>query len=174
MINPGTLAEAFLIGGLVYWYRGQGRTKIPKPILQALFAFPYAVVTLHHGLIIAAANWIVTTFAVWTGHGNWQSPTQPSEPPPGAKQERLEFLIYWLKPYLSDYCYKVTGLTLTSLAVTLPTALIERNPYVALTALCKPAAYMIGAAGQKLLPMTQFGEAGTGAGMWSTLLLTAP
>lgn len=170
------ILQAAFMGGFIYWFRGQKSTAV-KPALQAFFALPYAGRVYAAGFPwwVALGVWIITTAAVWTGHGNWQALTQPNYPPPGDDKERLEPLIYWLKPHLPDYWYKVIGLTLTGLVVTLPTGLLLLSPSIVLSAFWKPAAYMFGwwtYPRQKHFAPTQIGEAGTGAGMWSTLVMS--
>lgn len=161
-------------GGYVYWIRGQSST-VPKPIYQILFALPYAtLVCVQYNWYIALIILVITTLGVWTGHGNFQPLEEPQNPPSTADDERLEFIIKPLKNKIPQYWYKVLGLFITGLSITLPTGLVLLNPWIVLSAVFKPLAYMTGWYSvkyqTKIVP-TQVSEILTGAGLWVSLLM---
>lgn len=163
-------AMLVLIGAVLYRWRGADhkyKKFFPRPFNQILFALPYAVVTYLFfggviGLLIGASVWAFATLATLTGHGRFMTLSEPLS----GEEETLEFIIKPLQQKMPVYWYKVLGLSLTGLAITLPAGILTLNPFLALSGGLKGIAY---AAAQELNSGTEGGELLTGAVLWGTL-----
>lgn len=183
LLKVGGAIVAGLVGAIIYRYRGM-ENNWPRPILQLLFVVPFAFYLWFNfafpvpddawkfGLTLGALVW--ATLMVLTGHGGWMDLASYTKE---RKDERLEFLIKWAKPKMSEYWYDVLGLTVNGALITVPVGILTLNPIVALIGALKAPAYMIG---WKLFPSgatkpgildeaTEVGEALTGFFMWVSL-----
>lgn len=166
-----------LLGAWLYRWRGLAHPKkkyFPRPFNQMVFALPYALFTFffwyhiigfNYALAIGIAVWGLTTLGALTGHGGGHDLGSDKDE---RDDERLEFLIKWLKPKIPEYWYDVLLLSITGLAVTIPAGIATLNPLLALSGLFKGPAYMVSwAVGEK----TEGGELLTGAVLWGALFI---
>lgn len=135
-----------VIGGIIYRMRGGWGHDFPRPIEQALFAFPilgYAVMAPWM-LIVPAYVWAVAWYC--TGHGGFMDLASWLQ---ARAQETLEPLIAWLKDDMPEYWYDVLGLAVTSIVPLVPLAIIvgwyapAALIWVILAMLGKPVGYML-------------------------------
>lgn len=153
-----------IVGACLYRWRGHAskyKKFFPRPFNQIAFALPYAFIALqvswYAGLIVLAA----TVLALLTGHGNFFLRGT------GGKPETTEFLVSWAKPYMSLYWYRVMGLSMTGLLVTLPCGIATLNPVIALSGILKGAAYVI--SNKLKYGDTEKAEFFTGLFLWGVL-----
>lgn len=104
-----------ILGAVIYRLRGSKYNV--RPVFQMWFAVTYAyLVLLEYNLIASFLILAITTLAVCVGHGRFISLDA------GLKDTDPECIECLMTPFqgLSDYWYKVLGLSLTGLLITLP------------------------------------------------------
>lgn len=144
-MTPVLAIEWILSFGLIgaglfrlYGAKESERHGIPKAVVAMLFTLPYAFISpAEIGLFI----WIVTFVAMVTGHGNGQDLGTYTGP---TKDEKIEFLVKWLKPYLSPYWYDAAFLAVNGLLMTAPGGIAAGSCEVTFSGLMRPVGYMIG------------------------------
>lgn len=156
-----------LLGAFIYRWRGMShpyKKYFPRPFNQMVFALPFAYEAfIHTDILVALVVLALTTLGVLTGHGRGMSLNEPLT----GKPETLEFLIRFLENKIPVYWYKVILLSITGLAITLPSGIVTLNPILALSGILKGPAYMLGHFGSKR--GTESGELLTGAALWGIL-----
>lgn len=166
MISLLAIPMFSILGAITYYDRG-ANTHLPRPVWQALFALPFALfVSLNHSYL-APLVWAIITGAVCLAHGPFQALLEPQNPPEGYKHTHYEFIFSWIRPYVSLYAYKVIGLSVSGLLITLP-SLPFLGPVVGLSGVLKGPAYIFGSVLSRRWP-TRYGEALTGAILWGVL-----
>ena len=146
-----------LLGGIIYRWRGSSHSYRPLP--QLLFSLPFAVYSPYPLVVFA-----LTFLAVCSGHGRWMSLKHPLT----GKPERTEFIIQWLENKLPPYWYKVLGLSLSGMLITLPAGIAALDPFLAVSGILKAVAYMIGWQSKRY--QTEIGEFLTGIFLWGVLV----
>ncbi len=149
------VAVSAAIGGVISRFHGGGFIGgFPKVIKNALWAAPFATVVYFSvvPLWVVLGAFVLCLAGKATGHGGGMDlGTNPKEPNNGRSIERLEYLVYWLYPYLPRYwydtlCMAIYGLAATSGAVfaMLYAGRTTEAVIMTLAGLAKAPAYMIG------------------------------
>lgn len=155
-------------GALLYRWRGSSLWTPPRPIVQAMIAFPFAGPVLTHQYV-ALVVFLLTTAALCIGHGQYQSMGKPDTT---HDTSSVDFL---LKPFFKDdpagfrHCF--AGMALTGLLVTLPAGLFSLHPLLGVSGVLKAVAYVLGA---RILPakyqiLGDTSEFLTGLAFWGIL-----
>jgi len=161
MLNAAIIITAAVIGAVLSRWHGGGilQIEVPKAYKSMIYAVPFAAFSYleTQNLYIVFAAFVLCSLGKSMGHGgffdlgHWDKPRD---------DERLEFMIKWLKPYLPEYWYDALGMALKGLCEV--SGAIVANPIMAFAGLLKGPCYM---AGWKFSPNkpTEFGEYASGA-----------
>jgi len=162
-----------LLGGAIYRWRGEKhplKKYFPRPILQVMFAAPYAYLSyITFGIWGCVATLIGCTLACMTGHGHNMDVGHSDDR--DVDYERYEFLIKWLHGKIPEYWYDALGMAVGGIWMTLFTF----NPILIASGALKAPAYMIGwwmhdrGIRNKYIYATSVGEFLTGFFLWGAL-----
>lgn len=165
-----------ITGALIYRWRGSSFSI--RPLSQILFCLPLSYLTFYSLVsseisanvwsasvlfpaLIALGVLVLSTLATLTGHGNFMLRGT------GGEDETTEFLIKWLKPKIKLYHYRVLGMAMTGLLITLPAGLATSSLALSLSGALKGLAYFLSdKIEDESEPGTVLAEYLTGAFIW--------
>ncbi len=157
-----------IAGAILYRWRGSDYS-LPRPVLQAVIALPFALLAYQTWFSIGL--WcpilVLTTAALCLGHGQYQDLGTWKGP---IKVSSIDFIIsrFWGPDFEGrcSYWRDFFGMAVSGLLVTLPAGIITCHPLLALSGALKAVGYAIS---WRVVKGTWLGEVLTGAVLWGAV-----